>query len=192
MIYHNAEAEKRAAFYVADLMMAAARTAPKGCGVDNLEAILIDGKEKDTLAEQMRKIAEETGETFYGRDGNSIDRCPVVVGLGIKNIPRGLENCGFCGFADCAEMTKAGANCAFNITDLGIAVGSAAAVASDHRFDNRIMFSIGKAAIRLKYLSENVRVAYGIPLSASGKNIFFDRESKDAEAAELAEKEKEL
>lgn len=188
MIHRKEEAEKRAAFTIADLMMAAARTAPKGCGVDQLEAFLIDGLEKDALAEEMRRIAEETGETFFGRDGDSIDRCPVIAIFGIKNIPLGLENCGYCGFSNCAEMTKAGANCAFNITDLGIAVGSAAAVAADHRMDNRIMFSAGKAAIRLNYFSGQVRVAYGVPLSATGKNIFFDRESSDAKAAEAAEK----
>ena len=51
MIYKNTEAEKNAAFHVAELMLAAARTAPKGHGIDNLAAIIIDGAEKDKLAE---------------------------------------------------------------------------------------------------------------------------------------------
>ena len=80
---------------------------------------------------------------------------------------------------DCVANRKAGANCALKITDLGIAVGSAVSVAADHRFDNRVMFSVGKAAIALKYLPEDVRVAYGIPLSASGKSKFFDRSQEN-------------
>jgi uncharacterized ferredoxin-like protein len=182
MIYNSVEAEKKAAYQVAELMMAAARTAPKGCGVDNLVAIMIDGEEKDQLANQMRKIAKETGEDFFARDGGNVDASAVVVVLGIKSNPLGLSNCSFCGFEDCAATVKAGANCAFNVTDLGIAVGSAVSVAADHRFDNRVMFSAGKAAMALKYLPENVRVAYGIPLSASGKSIFFDRNTASCNA----------
>ena len=176
MIYNNIEAEKKAAFHVAELMMAAIRTAPKGCGADSLAAIMIDGEEKDKLAAQMRKIAEETGESFYARDGGNVDACPVVVVVGVKNEVLGLDHCSFCGFENCVETVKAGANCAIKITDLGIAVGSAVSVAADHRFDNRVMFSIGKAAIALKYMPENVSVAYGIPLCASGKSVFFDRD----------------
>ena len=179
MIYNNIEAEKRAAFHVAELMMAAARTAPKGCGVDNLVAIMIDGEEKDKLADQMRKIAKETGEDFHARDGGNVDGCPVVIVIGVKNIPLGLDHCSFCGFENCVATKKAGANCAFNVTDLGIAVGSAVSVAANHRFDNRVMFSVGKAAMALKYLPEDVRVAFGIPISASGKSIFFDRSSEN-------------
>ena len=184
MIYNSMEAEKKAAYQVAELMMAAARTAPKGCGVDNLVAIMIDGEEKDQLANQMRKIAEETGEDFFARDGRNVDASTVVVVLGIKGNPLGLNNCSYCGFEDCVATVKAGANCAFNVTDLGIAVGSAVSVAADHRFDNRVMFSAGKAAMALKYLPENVRVAYGIPLSTSGKSIFFDRNTASCIAAE--------
>jgi uncharacterized ferredoxin-like protein len=38
-----------------------------------------------------------------------------------------------------------------------------------------VMFSAGKAAVSLGLLGAEVRVAYGIPLSVSGKNPFFDR-----------------
>ena len=72
-------------------------------------------------------------------------------------------------------MTKAGGVCSFNAGDLGIAVGSAAAMAADFRIDNRIMYTAGKAAIELGLLGEGVEIAYGIPLAAKGKNPFFDR-----------------
>jgi uncharacterized ferredoxin-like protein len=37
------------------------------------------------------------------------------------------------------------------------------------------MFTIGKAVVEMKLLGEDVKIAYGIPLSASSKNPFFDR-----------------
>lgn len=177
MIHTSADAEKRAILQVADLIMAAARTAPKGCGVDNIETMIIDGEEKDKLAARMRAITEETGETYFGRDGNSLDKCHTAVLIGVKNIPLGLTNCSFCGFETCADTKKAGANCAFNITDMGIAIGSAVSKTADFRIDNRVMFSMGKAAVQLNYFSEDVRVAFGIPLSAEGKSLFYDREA---------------
>jgi uncharacterized ferredoxin-like protein len=60
------------------------------------------------------------------------------------------------------------------MTDLGVAVGSAAKTASLHNMDNRVMYSAGVAALRLGWL-DGCRVGYGIPISATGKNIFFDR-----------------
>lgn len=186
MIYNNSDAEKRAILTVADLMLAAARTAPKGCGVDNLVSMIIDGKEKDDLSQAMRAIAEETGADFFNRDANNVDACPVVLVLGSYDQPIGLDNCSLCGFKDCAETKKAGANCAFNVNDLGIALGSAVSVAAQHKIDNRIMFSAGKAAMRLSYLPDNVRVALAIPLSVSAKSIFFDRN-----ATNVLDKQKE-
>jgi uncharacterized ferredoxin-like protein len=61
------------------------------------------------------------------------------------------------------------------VTDLGIAVGSAVSVAADHRIDNRVMFSVGRAALKLGLLPDDVVNCYGIPLSISSKSIFFDR-----------------
>lgn len=69
-----------------------------------------------------------------------------------------------------------GPNCAIRITDLGIAVGSAVKTAQIHNVDNRIMYSGGVAALDLGLLEKECTVAYAIPLSATGKNIFFDRE----------------
>ena len=96
----------------------------------------------------------------------------------------GTLDCGACGYSTCAEMLDAqrqstvtpfmGPNCAVRMTDLGIAVGSAAKTASIHNVDNRVMYSVGVGALALGWL-EGCGVAYGIPLRASGKDIFFDR-----------------
>lgn len=176
MIYKSEDSEKRSALAVADLMVSAAKTAPKGCGEDNVVALILDGEEKKELADAMRNIADETGAEFFRRDAGNTDNSHCMVLIGVRNNPLHLENCSYCGFKNCGEAMSAGANCAFNITDLGIAVGSAVSIAADHRMDNRVMFSAGKAAIGLKYFPEDVRVCYGIPIFVSAKSIFFDRD----------------
>lgn len=176
MIYKGKEAEKRAALCVADKMAAAAKTAPKGSGRDTILAFILDGEEKDILSSHMRDIALETGAEFFSRDAGNVDGSHCIVLIGAISVPFGLDHCGMCGFKNCGEMVKAGANCAFNITDLGIATGSAASIAADNRIDNRILFSAGQAALRMNLFPEDVRVCYGIPLSTESKSIFFDRD----------------
>jgi len=53
-------------------------------------------------------------------------------------------------------------------------LGSAVKIASVLNVDNRIMYRVGAAALKLKLLSE-ATVIMGIPISAKGKNIYFDR-----------------
>ena len=67
-----------------------------------------------------------------------------------------------------------GATCLLKALDLGIALGSAVKTASIFNVDNRIMYRIGVAARRLNLLPE-ANIIMGIPLSARGKNIYFDR-----------------
>ena len=169
------EAERSALKQVAQLMCLAARTAPKGKGVDNLVTHTVEGEEKARLTAEMRTIAEETELVFFRRDADNIDAAQVVVLLGTRVEPVGVPACGYCGFKDCEENKASNGICAFNTGDLGIAVGSAASIAAQHRADNRVMFTAGKAAMRLGLLGEGVRIAYGIPLSGTGKSPFFDR-----------------
>ncbi len=175
MIKHMDAAEHDAALRVADLMAAAARTAPKGSGRDKIVTIILDGEEKSALAEEMNRAAMEYGEEFIARDAKNVENSHCVVLIGALSEPFGLTNCSMCGFENCGAMKKAGANCAFNITDLGIAVGSAVSVAADHRIDNRVMYSAGRGAVRMGIFPEDVRVCYGIPLYTGSKSIFFDR-----------------
>ena len=106
MTIKSGDAERRAAFAAADLMAAAARTAPKGCGVDEIETFIIEGTDKDLLAGHMKDIAKETGEDFYERDGINVDNSHCVVLIGVKNEPLGLTNCSLCGFPDCAGTSS--------------------------------------------------------------------------------------
>ena len=96
----------------------------------------------------------------------------MLIGAGVK--PRGL-NCGLCGLVGCAAAAKDGIPCALSVNDLGIAVGSAAATAMDHRMDNRILYTAGMATLKMRLFSDDVKMCFGIGLATTGKNVFFDR-----------------
>lgn len=173
----SSEAEKNALEQVAQLMCLAARTAPKAKGVDQVDTLIL--KEPADIAKLtagMRAIAEKNPAwAFFDRDANCLEKAdgPVVI-IGTKKGNLGM-NCGFCGFPTCADLVKAGGACAVTAGDLGIAIGSAVSVAAQHKADNRVMFSIGKTAVDQKLFDEDIKIAYGMPLSAHGKNPFFDR-----------------
>jgi len=160
---------------VASLMCVAARTAPKTKGVDNLVISIIEGSEKEKLVEEMIKISREKNHPHFKRDAINIKESPLMVLIGTRLSPLDLRICNFCGFNSCAELKKSGGVCAFNSGDLSLAVGSAVSVATNHRVDNRIMYTAGMASINLGMQGKEVKIAYGIPLSATGKNPFFDR-----------------
>lgn len=169
-------AERAAALRVAEMMCVAARTAPKACGIDNLvTGIVSEEAEKVALAAEMRALGEQLGAPFFLRDADNLMAADACVILGTKLARLHIPGCNLCGFAGCDANEEAGARCAYNVGDLGIALGSAASVAADHRVDCRIMYTVGLASVRLGLLGEGVEIAHGLPLSIKGKNIFFDR-----------------
>ncbi|MDC7227856.1 MAG: DUF2148 domain-containing protein [Spirochaetales bacterium] len=162
---------------IAKKMMTAARTAPKGKGVDTLEIAAITGSEITKMSDYLNKmVSEGRAPDFFARDAGNILQSPVVVLIGTKIQPLGVAPCGYCGFSNCAE--KAGSPdtpCVFNVTDLGIAIGAAVSIAADNRVDNRVMYTIGVAAKEMGMFDADVKIIYGIPVSATSKSPFFDR-----------------
>jgi uncharacterized ferredoxin-like protein len=104
-----------------------------------------------------------------------------VVLVGIKKASVLGLDCGACGFPGCKQLKQAdrcevefvGPQCAFRLLDLGIALGSAVKTAGILNVDNRIMYRAGVAAREMGLVDWDV--VMGIPLSASGKSIYFDR-----------------
>ena len=177
MLINSQKAEGSAILNLAYSVCAAARTAPKACGTDHLETAVLTGEDKDRVAAEMRAIGESFGDSgrFFCRDADNLDASGAVVLIGVKYETRGLgRRCKLCRFDDCAACKEAGAVCVFTSMDLGIALGSAVSLVADNRVDNRIMFTIGQAAARLGLLGEH-KLIMGIPLSASGKSVFYDR-----------------
>jgi uncharacterized ferredoxin-like protein len=171
----SSELEKQAAYHVASLMAAAARTAPKTRGMDNIQVVAIDDENtKQILANKMKEIAGLENRPSFERDANSLAASPIIVVIGVQANPAGL-NCAFCGNPTCDALKIKGGVCSFNSMDLGIAASSAAAIAANFHVDNRMMFSIGRSCLDLKLFAEGVKQAIGIPLSVTGKSPFFDR-----------------
>ena len=172
----SSELENAAVKDVAEFMALAARTAPKTRGIDNIEVIALDDDaSKKKLINKMREISKKENRPGFERDAKSIEASPVILVIGVRSNPAGL-NCGFCGYPTCREMARHNGTCSYNPIDLGLASGSAAEIANDFHADNRIMYSIGRACLDLKIFSQTVRQALGIPLSVTGKNPFFDRQ----------------
>ena len=162
---------------VAEEMLTAARTAPKAKGIDNLVLAMATGTDIEKIAEKMDEIGNRPdGTPSFIRDAANIRNAQAVVLLGTLINSQGVKLCGRCGFKDCDEKDKHPSfPCTFNSGDLGIAIGSAVSVAMDHRVDNRVMYTIGQAVLEMKFMGEEVKIAFGIPLSVSAKNPFFDR-----------------
>ena len=173
----NTKAEKKALSQIAGFMAAAARTAPKAKGVDNIRTLVITTeREKSGLIKAMLDAAKKHDKPGFKRDAENLKHAKAILLIGTKTGAMGLTYCGFCGYKDCTALNKAKGICAFNSIDLGIAAGSAVSIAGDFRIDNRIMYSAGKAALNINlFKDKSVKIALAIPLSATGKNVFFDR-----------------
>lgn len=160
-------------------MLVAARTAPKGKGVNNIDIKLVTGKDIEELANKMKEIGNRTSVHIFERDAENILQAPVVFIIACRINPLGIQECGLCGFKNCDEKRKyPNVPCTFNTTDLGIALGSAVATAKDLNADNRIMYTVGQAVLEMGIFEEEYKIAYGVPISATSKNPFFDRKPK--------------
>jgi uncharacterized ferredoxin-like protein len=153
-------------------LLTAARTAPKGKGMDIIEIVAVEGDDLRILSEKTMELGEQNGLKFFLRDAENIRSAEAIVLIGTHSQVHAL-NCNHCGFPTCADKPDF-VPCALNSVDVGIAIGSACATAADLRLDTRVMFSVGFAAQALNW-PENCRTVFAIAVSASSKNPFFDR-----------------
>ena len=151
-IINSTAAEEDALLYVAKLMVAAARTAPKTRGEDSIHTSIVIGEDKEKLAVTMDELGRD-------RDAGNLRASGAVVLIGV----------------DTGKASEEWWPYSAKLIDLGIALGSAVKVASDNNVDNRIMRSVGLAASKM-CLCKGDDVE-GIPLSVKGKNIYFDRKT---------------
>lgn len=177
MIYEERTIREETVLQAAQQIMAAARTAPKGKGIDVMEICTITGDDIVALANQMRKDYETNGFKFFLRDADNILSAEAIVLIGTREQCQGL-NCCRCGFARCDQRHQ-GVPCALNTLDVGIAVGSACAMSTDLRIDTRVMHSAGMSAMQRGMPCEGLNNVLAIPLSCKSKNPFFDRKQKE-------------
>ncbi len=156
-------------------MLIAARTAPKGRGIDNLILTIAEKPDLKRIADKMTEIGERLSAPFFMRDAANIMQSAYMLIFAAKINSIGMD-CGWCGLSDCKQKDISPKTpCVFNITDLGIAVGSAVSVAADLKVDCRVLYSAGRAVKEMNLLGDEAMVILCVPLSATSKSPFFDR-----------------
>lgn len=181
--------ENKAVVEIAAIMAAAARTAPKANGIDDIDVAMLDGEDMEALCRCMDELAEQKPSPYpsiaFKVNGDNVRKASAVLLIGVRGSRHDMEkpiDCGACGFNTCYNLKKAGRRqggdyigptCIMKALDLGIAIGSAVKAAGEFHIDNRVMYTIGAAAQKLSLLDSDVIM--GIPLSVTGKNPFYDR-----------------
>jgi uncharacterized ferredoxin-like protein len=166
---------------VAQLMAISATTAPKSKGENFVQTKVLKGKILKKLADAMFAFGQRTQKKDFDRDSKNVAQSEVVLLVGIEKANVLGLDCGACGYPDCKTFQKqkkksgefVGPTCAFRLLDMGIALGSAVKTASMLNVDNRIMYRIGVVAREIDIV--NWDFVMGIPLSVTGKSIYFDR-----------------
>ncbi|PKO23311.1 MAG: hypothetical protein CVU38_04675 [Chloroflexi bacterium HGW-Chloroflexi-1] len=165
---------------VADLMAIAARTAPKAAGKDFVVIRVVEGADVKALGEAMAEYGRRTHKKNFDRDGQNVADSDTVILIGIRDAKTTGLNCGACGVEICGQLAVnsfegefRGPQCAYRLLDMGIALGSAVKTAGILNVDNRVMYRAGVVARELGLIDADF--VMGVPLSATGKSIYFDR-----------------
>ncbi len=188
----------------AELMCAAARTAPKTKGIDLLSVFYLMPDEFGPVLDEMRAMSLKYDhlrpQRPYERDVICLQQAACLVVIASRRRLMDIAGCDACGFTGepngCKAAAKAGAACVYNAKDLGIALSSAALVAHWRLIDNRIIDTAGRAIVNRElypqYTNGKVFDAAAIALSVSPKNPFFDRLEQELDGhSQLAPKDAE-
>ncbi len=181
---------------VAKLCAVAAMTAPKSGGQlflkgakPFIETVIVEDRTTLLrLAQWLRERGNKLKDPIWYRDADTAEKLDLVLFIGLAKWYPPLYDCGACGYATCAEFLRAvptyhapgaetwefpGPICQLRCIDLGIAVGSAAKVASQNNVDARCQTRIAAAARHSGVIEADLAVA--LSMSVSHKNIFFDK-----------------
>lgn len=181
---------------VAKLCAVSAMTAPKSGGQlflkgakPFIETVIVEDRETlGKLANWLRERGNQRKEPLWFRDADTAEKLDLVLFIGLAKWYPPVYDCGACGYATCAEFLGAakkhqanvdedwefaGPICQLRCVDLGIAVGSAAKMASQNNIDARCQTRIASAARHLGIIEADLAVA--LSMSVTHKNIFFDK-----------------
>ncbi len=181
---------------VARLCAVAAMTAPKSGGQlflkgakPFIETVIVEDRDTlNRLAEWLRDRGTKLKNPIWFRDADTAEKLDLVLFIGLAKWYPPVYDCGACGYPTCAEFLRAapsyhvegsadwefpGPICQLRCVDLGIAVGSAAKIASLNNIDTRCQTRIAAAARHLGVIQADLAVA--LSMSVSHKNIFFDK-----------------
>lgn len=182
--FQSEEVERNAIRVAAGMMAVSARTAPKAAGIDRIRTLILDEDDLQLLASAMEEKFKCKAVPLQGFPNNAeqVRQSSAVILIGVTGEPKRMHppvNCGACGNKTCEEFVKSGRRegedfrgplCIWQSIDLGVALGSAVKMASELNVDNRIMYTIGAAARKLKLMDADLII--GISLVSIGKNPY--------------------
>ena len=119
MIYNERNIRKEIVLEAAKQIMMAARTAPKGKGVDIIEIITLSHDSLPTLSENMRSEGKKRGMMFFLRDADNIEQADAVILIGTRRHLR--FELRILWAKTCGENHQESNPCAINSIDVGIA-----------------------------------------------------------------------
>src|SRR2546428_4609139 len=151
-------------------------------------AIVKDKETLHRLAEWLRARGTTLKNPIFFRDADTAEKVDLILFIGLENWYPPMYDCGACGYGTCNEFLRAspahhtgesqdwvflGPICQIRCIDLGIAVGSAAKLASMNNVDTRCQTRVAAAARHLGIIHSDLAVA--LSMSVSHKSIFFDK-----------------
>jgi len=83
---------------IAENMIIAAKTAPKGRGMERLNYLLITGNELKILSHKMEELSKDNNVPFLARDAGNLLKADALVLIGASYNPRNVQLCTHCGF----------------------------------------------------------------------------------------------
>ena len=92
MIVNERESRHEHVLQVGRQMMTAARTAPKGKGIDIIEVGMVTDQDIVRLSEEMVRYSDESGMKFLLRDAENLQQAEAVIIIGTAQKVQGL-NC---------------------------------------------------------------------------------------------------
>ena len=107
MILNERDSRHEQVLQVAQQMMTAARTAPKGKGVAIIEVAMVTESNIRILSDTMKQMYEDNGFKFFLRDADNILQAECVVLIGTRSLPQGLD----CGHWDLSIAETAKREC---------------------------------------------------------------------------------
>ena len=79
MFISSQKAEEQAVLNLAYAVCAAARTAPKACGIDHMDTAILTGEDKLKVTKEMRRLGEILPAPFFIRDADNVQASGAVV-----------------------------------------------------------------------------------------------------------------
>ena len=95
MIINERDIRNQSVLEAAHQIMVAARTAPKGKGIDIIEIITVTDEDIKQISEHLKVMSKETGMKFLLRDAENILQAEAMILIGTKKQNQGL-NCAYC------------------------------------------------------------------------------------------------